>query len=155
LTSAGLACERGEVVPNPPRGEVLSNPPASGGPKDSPRVKVKSERESGASPKNVADVQNAEAGGERSTDAQDLPFSGLPVLLSLGIGFALLAGGMLLRRARSTVAPAGELAAGEAPRAALVGVSPRTPRGLSRGAMALQSLLLVACAMLLHRRRSR
>jgi hypothetical protein len=156
LTSAGLACKRGEVLPNPARGEVLPNPPVSGGPKHrpTPRARVKSERETSVSPRNV-DVQDTEAGEQRSTDAQELPFSGLPLLLSLGLGCTLLAGGMLLRRKRSTVVPAPELAGKEATRGALASVSPRTPNVPSRSAMALQSLLLVACAMLLHRRRSR
>ena len=159
LTSAGLTCPRGDVGPNPPRGRVLPNPPVSGERERSspPRAKVNAERESGIGPRNVADVRDTEAGEQRSTDARDLPFSGFAILLPFGIGCAFLVGGMLLRRPRSAVAGGAELFGDVAPAAALPAQSPRTrtAKPPSRGAIMLQSVILLACGLLLRRRRRR
>jgi hypothetical protein len=90
VTSAGLSC---------PRGEVLANPPVSAGPERTPTSSpgVKPERERKVGPTIGADVREAGA-RELPAGAEQLPFTGAPGLLWLGLGCGLLAGGLLLRR---------------------------------------------------------
>jgi hypothetical protein len=110
---------------------------------------VKSERnaktEGKVSPTTVAPVD--ETGGL-------LPFTGAPVLTWLVLGFALWAGGLLLRRITSTARPAVELSTAAQPLPVLPGPR-RAPKPVSRWAIVLPSLALMACGMLLFNRRRR
>jgi hypothetical protein len=145
LTSAGLSCPKGEVQPNTPRGEVLPNPPVSGGPRRTPGPTVKAEGEE--SPTVVSRVEGARA--------RELPFTGVPVPLSLAIGGALLAAGLLLRRS-TAIAGAGFQAAGEsAPLAVAPGPPQLEGRPPTRWTLVLPPLALLACGMLLFRRTRR
>jgi hypothetical protein len=153
ITSAGLSCPGG--------GEVLPNQPVSGGPqrkpkpKPAPGVGVKPEREAQdegeTSPTTIAPapVSVAEPAGE------ELPFTGAPLLAFLVTGFALSAGGLLLRRrtatGRTEIEPssdAEQLPAAAAPPA-------DAPRPGSRWSLVLQTLALLALGMLMSRRTRR
>ena len=159
LTSTGVSCASGCTVTSagiscPSGGEVPPGRPVPGPPKQtrrrSPAVEVKSERKAKAedkvSPTTVAPVD--ETGGL-------LPFTGAPVLIWLVLGFALWVGGLLLRRMTSTASPAVELSTAAQPLAVLPGPSRRAPKPLSRWAIVLPSLALMACGMLLFNRRRR
>jgi len=159
LTSAGVSCASGCTVTSagiscPSGGEVPPGRPVPGPPKQtrrrSPAIEVKSERkaktEGKVSPTTVAPVD--ETGGL-------LPFTGAPMLMWLVLGFALWAGGLLLRRMTSTASPAVELSTAAQPLAVLPGPSRRAPKPPSRWAIVLPSLALMACGMLLFNRRRR
>jgi hypothetical protein len=151
ITSAGLSCPSG--------GEVLPNAPVSGGPQRGPRrrpapdVGVKPEREAQAegdvSPTTIVPVEETTA----TDDA--LPFTGAPLLAWLVIGFALWAGGLLLRRKTSTRRTAVELSS-DAEQLALPATPPaRAGKPGSRWALVLQTLALLAIGMLMSRRTRR
>jgi len=147
VTSVGLACPRGNEVANPPQGEVLSGLPVSGAPKPKPTPtrQVKSEGE----------VKPTVVSGGQDSGADQLPFTGAPLLPWLGLGCALLASGLLLWRRTSTVARGIEPAEEATPFAALPGPSPRKRRLPPRRAIVLPSVALVACGMLLRGRMHR
>lgn len=158
LTSAGVSCASGCTVTSagiscPTGGEVSPGKPISGPPKKTrrrtPAVKVKSEREAKSegkvSPTTVARFE--ETGG--------LPFTGAPVFMPLLLGFALLAGGLVLRRRTSTPSAAVELSTTPQPIAVLPGQSWPAPRPPSRWALLLPSLAVLACGMLLFSRKRR
>ena len=160
LTSTGVSCASGCTVTSagiscPSGGEVPPGRPVPGPPKQtrrrSPVVEVKSERKAKTEGKVtpttvVAPVE--ETGGL-------LPFTGAPVLTWLVLGFALWAGGLLLRRMTSTASPAVELSTAAQPLAVLPGPSRRAPKPPSRWAIVVPSLALMAYGMLLFNRRRR
>jgi hypothetical protein len=158
ITSAGFSCPRG--------GDVLPNPRVSGGPKQSPTrrptpaVDVNSERRAKAA--REVSLRPALAAREVSpttvprveeTGGHELPFTGAPLLKWLVSGFALCAGALLLRRRISTAGTAVELSTDIKPVAVLPDPPPRAGRVPSRWARVLSSLALLACGMLLFRRK--
>jgi hypothetical protein len=151
ITSAGLSCPSG--------GEVLPNAPVSGGPqrapgrRPAPDVGVKPEREEQAegdiSPTAVAPVEETETIGDA------LPFTGAPLLAFLVVGFALWAGGLLLRRGTSTARTAVELPSDDEPLALPAASPARAGEPGPRWALVLQALALLAIGMLMSRRARR
>ena len=99
--------------------------------------------------------RTTETGGQgadeiESADAGSLPFTGAPLLPWLVLACGLLVSGLLLRRLTSTTG-----AVEPAPPAVPPGVLPRTRALPSRGAIVLQSLVLLALGMLMSRRTRR
>jgi hypothetical protein len=159
LTSTGVSCASGCVVTSagiscPSGGEVAPGRPVSGPPKQtrrrSPASEVKGERkaktEGKVSPTAVARVE--EPGGL-------LPFTGAPVVAWMVIGFALWAGGLLLRRRPSTASTTVELSTTAKPLAVLPGPSRHAPKPPSLWAIVLPSLALVVSGVLLRLWRGR
>jgi hypothetical protein len=159
LTSTGVSCASGCAVTSagiscPSGGEVAPGRPVSGPPKQtrrrSPAAEVKGERKSKTegkvSPTTVARVE--EPGGL-------LPFTGAPVVGWMVIGFALWAGGLLLRRRTSTASTTVELSTAAKPLAVLPGPSRHAPRPPSLWGIVLPSLALVVCGVLLRLWRGR
>ena len=103
--------------------------------------------------------QTSETGGQgadeiESADAGSLPFTGAPLLPWLLLACGLFVSGLLLRRltsATGAVEPAGEAT----PLPVQPGVLPSTRTLPSRGAIVLQSLVLLVCGVLLRRGRRR
>jgi hypothetical protein len=147
VTSAGLSCPRGgKVLPN----QRISGVREQGRTRETPPVKPKSEgdpkAEGKVSPTTVLRVAEARRDG--------LPFTGAPVLTWLVLGFALWAGGLLLRRT-STARTAFEVSTEPSALAVPAAASAHTVRPPSRWAFVLRGLALLACGMLLLRRTRR
>jgi hypothetical protein len=89
------------------------------------------------------------------TTAGELPFTGAPIVAGLVLGFAMLAGGALLRRWTATATPAVELVGGAARVATPPNPSPNGSRPSAARVLRLPLLLaFLACGMLLFRRRA-
>ena len=150
------------MPPLPPRREGLPNPPGSGERKQTPTpgrtstVKVANKgafEPFPAEPRLASATAPAveETNGNGHTNGNGLPFTGARMLAWLVVGFALLAGGLLLWRRTSTVSTAVELSTDAEPPAVVPDPRPGAGRLPSRGALVLRSLGLVACGMLLFR----
>jgi hypothetical protein len=88
-----------------------------------------------------------------ATRGPELPFTGAPEPRWFVIGFALLAGGLVLRRrTASTAGAAVELSTETGALAVRPPRPPRARRPPARRALVLPALALVACGMLLFRR---
>jgi hypothetical protein len=166
ITSSGVNCASGCIVTSaglscPGGGEVLPAAPVSGGRDETRRPtpvgQVRAERKAKAERKAEAErnVSPTTISRGEETTAQDLPFTGSPMPAWLVLGFALLAGGLLLRRRISSPGTALDLSSDGKSLAVLPGRPPRAGRLPSRRALVLPSLGLVACGMLLIRRMRR
>jgi hypothetical protein len=149
ITSAGLSCPGG--------GEVKPNEPVSGGPqrkpkrKPNPDVGVKPEREAqpeaGGGPTTIAPA--ADAAEESAGEA--LPFTGAPLLAFLVTGFALWAGGLLLRRRTATARAADEAPSDREPPAPPAAPSAAAAKPSLGRAVLLPALAMWAVSVLMSR----
>lgn len=158
ITSAGVNCASGCTVTSagllcPEGGEVEATPPVSGGPKKKPTAEVRGERETDSGgERGVTTIAGATGTEETSSDA--LPFTGAPMIALLVFGFALWAGGVLLRRGTAPVPTVAKVPAPSEPLEA-VHRSTRSADPPLRGTPVLRILALLGLGMLLFRRARR
>jgi hypothetical protein len=106
---------------------------------------VKGERE--RKPKAESNPSTTTVARVEQTGGQALPFTGAPVVAWLVIGFALWAGGLLLRRRTSTAGTAAEFSTDVEP--VVPGPPPRVGGLPSAWALVLGPLALLACGIIL------
>jgi hypothetical protein len=146
LTSAGVRCpEVGGVLPNRP---VSSRPDGRREQEPSPKSDVKPERESGA--------QTGGAGSPRGVPAlaDELPFTGAPVLAKMAGASLLLAAGLLLvrlTRRRSHVEPTQPADADVKPSRAYAGDEELPVTGALVLAQLVRAVLVLGVGLLMMR----
>jgi MYXO-CTERM domain-containing protein len=155
ITSAGVNCASGCTVTSagllcPEGGEVEGTPPVSGGPRKKPIGKVRGERKTNSGGARGVNT-GAGATGTEETSSDALPFTGAPMIALLAFGFALWAGGLLLRRRTAPVPTVAEVPAQSEPLEA-VHRSMHSAEPRPRGTPVLGFLALLGLGVLLFRR---
>lgn len=156
VTSAGMSCDPNCTVTSVglscPQTEVSPNPPVSGGPKRTEPPTVRGESESESEHQAESEVGRPIVPRVEEATAGELPFTGAPIVAWLVLGFAMLAGGALLRRWTATATPAVELVGGAARIATPPNPGPNGSRPSAARVLLLPLLAFLACGMLLFRR---